>query len=82
MSLHTPIEINRKSWEYVAYKGGSEPGVLNLSFYAQRSDGKRYTLIATWNHLKANLDHTQLLGLVSRCFDLLAAKTEKADAKN
>ncbi|MFN2364197.1 MAG: hypothetical protein ABR596_07865 [Halarsenatibacteraceae bacterium] len=36
--------------ERVAYKGGSEPGVFNLSTWLKAEDGTEYFLIANWNN--------------------------------
>lgn len=37
-------------WSSIAYKGGSETGVLNLSTLVTTEEGKRYCLVASWNH--------------------------------
>jgi len=52
------------AWERVAFKGGSEPGVLNLTTWLQASNGKRYCVAATWNH-REPLDEAQFLSLYS-----------------
>jgi beta-lactamase class A len=36
-------------WQAVAYKGGSEPGVLNMTTRVVARDGTTYCLSATWN---------------------------------
>jgi hypothetical protein len=36
-------------WDRVAFKGGSEPGVLNLSTRVEK-DGGSHCVVATWNH--------------------------------
>ena len=42
--------IERGHWYRVAYKGGSEPGVINLSALLLAGDGTRHCVAATWNH--------------------------------
>lgn len=37
-------------WKSVAYKGGSETGVLNTSVLAVSPSGKRHCIVATWNN--------------------------------
>ncbi len=54
----TTMRINpgptiRKEWAWVAFKGGSEPGVLNLTTRLENKDGKTYCVSATWNHSTA-----------------------------
>jgi len=39
-------------WAHVAYKGGSEPGVLNLTTQVVGKSGKTYCVSATWNDTK------------------------------
>lgn len=38
-----------QDWSSVAYKGGSEVGVLNLSTYLVGKDGSEHCVTATWN---------------------------------
>lgn len=62
----------RADWAAVAFKGGSEPGVLNLSARLLRADGRRFTVIATWNDERL-LDEVRFLGLYSGLLRFLAA---------
>jgi hypothetical protein len=41
---------NPLDWRSIAYKGGSEPGVLNLSTYVTTADGTSHCVVATWNN--------------------------------
>ncbi len=43
-------------WEHVAYKGGSEAGVLNLTTQMTAFNGTRYCVAATWNNPDYALD--------------------------
>jgi beta-lactamase class A len=56
----------------IGYKGGSEPGVLNLSWLLQGKDGQWYVATASWNDPDKPVDQTKfellamrLIGLVS-----------------
>ena len=40
LAANPGIEIDAGAWPYVAYKGGSTPGVLAGSWYAQDADGR------------------------------------------
>jgi hypothetical protein len=44
-----PGVANPKAWKKIAFKGGSEPGVLNLTTWLQAPSGKTHCLSATWN---------------------------------
>ena len=37
------------SWQYLGYKGGSEPGVVNMTLRLVTTDGTRYSVSATQN---------------------------------
>lgn len=56
------VQINpgvalKSDWEEVAYKGGSDFGVLNFTTALTSKSGKQYCVSATWNHNVA-LDET------------------------
>jgi beta-lactamase class A len=48
-----PGVANKKDWAQVAFKGGSEIGVLNLTTAVIAKDGTRYCVAASWNGGKA-----------------------------
>ena len=51
MSIN-PGVADPSRWARVAYKGGSEPGVLNLTTQVTTRRGKTYCVSATWNDSK------------------------------
>jgi len=51
-----------QDWQKIAFKGGSESGVLNLTTSVQAKNGKRYCIVATWNH-DFPLNETKFMGL-------------------
>ncbi|MGI0494003.1 serine hydrolase [Alkalinema pantanalense CENA528] len=57
-------------WQRVAYKGGSESGVLNLTTKVQSKTGKQYCVVATWNHNQP-LDDQRFVSLYSSLFNVL-----------
>jgi hypothetical protein len=50
----------RRDFAYAGYKGGSETGVLNLSWLVRRPSGAWYAITASWNNRSAGLDHSRL----------------------
>lgn len=48
-------------WHQIAYKGGSEPGVMNFSTWLTSKNGNEYFVTATWNHTE-RLDEVQFAG--------------------
>ncbi len=55
----------RGQWNYVGYKGGSEPGVLNLSWLLRDEAGEWWVVCMSWNNPQAAVDHSafELLGM-------------------
>ncbi len=59
-----------QNWEQVAYKGGSEPGVLNLTTWLKAKDGKQYCVSATWNNTTV-LNESHFFTLYTSLLELL-----------
>jgi len=60
------------AWTSAGYKGGSEPGVINLTWLLCRNDGQWFVVSMTWNNPKAALDETAFVGLATGAIGLLA----------
>ena len=56
---------------YFGFKGGSEAGVLNLSFLLKSRSGRWMAVSATWNNEAASLDEPRFVALTSRLLTLL-----------
>jgi beta-lactamase class A len=50
--------VDPSQWERISFKGGSEPGVLNLTTSLKAKNGKTYCVSATWNNAEAAIDET------------------------
>ncbi len=61
----------RDQWSYVGYKGGSEPGVLNLTWLLTDRQGRDHILTLGWSNPAAPVDEKQLEALAHR---ILAAR--------
>ena len=59
-------------WRYVGYKGGSEPGVMAMTFLLQAKDGGWWALSGSWNDPAAAVDEVKFAGLVARAVELAA----------
>ncbi|MCS7069608.1 MAG: serine hydrolase [Meiothermus sp.] len=70
MSLN-PGLANPADWQRVAFKGGSEPGVLNLTTWLTSRGGKQYCVSATWNNPQARLDENQFYLLYTSLLNTL-----------
>jgi hypothetical protein len=56
---------------YFGFKGGSEPGVLNLSFLLRARSGRWMAVSATWNNETAAIDEPRFVALMSRLVSLM-----------
>lgn len=59
-------------WVDAAFKGGSEPGVLNAIWLLTHVDGRRYVISASANDPDRAFDDAQAFALLERLIDLLA----------
>jgi hypothetical protein len=59
-------------WTSAGYKGGSEPGVINLTWLLCRNDNQWFVVSMTWNNPKAALDESAFVGLATGALGLLA----------
>jgi beta-lactamase class A len=61
----------RQALRYAGYKGGSEPGVANLTYLIQSRSGAWYAISLGWNNPAAAVDANRLAGLAARAIQLL-----------
>jgi beta-lactamase class A len=62
----------RAKFDYVGFKGGSEPGVVTLNFLVQRKDGRWLALAAGWHRNDAGVEENRLIMLMTRALVLAA----------
>ena len=56
MTINDGLRFTEGKWKTVAFKGGSEPGVVNLTWLLERADGAWFTLSATNNNPDGPVD--------------------------
>ena len=66
------ISFDKATWPYVAYKGGSEPGVLSLTWLLTRSDGRSFVLSIVLNDNAQAIDETGAVNIAEGAVNLLA----------
>ncbi|WP_319519229.1 serine hydrolase [uncultured Martelella sp.] len=66
-----PGPVRTRAWQSVAYKGGSETGVLNLTAALTGKDGRKVCVSLTIND-KTAIDETTAVGLFTRLAHQLA----------
>ncbi|MFN3863513.1 MAG: serine hydrolase [Erythrobacter sp.] len=56
----------KAGWNYIGFKGGSEPGVMNLTWLLTDKAGRDWVLTLGWNNAQAVLDEGRLEGIAQR----------------
>jgi len=62
--VNTGLDMETGNFFYAGYKGGSEPGVLNMTWLLKSKSNAWYCLSASWNNEKKNLDENKFFELV------------------
>lgn len=56
----------KDKWSYIGFKGGSEPGVINLTWLLTDKAGRDWVLTMGWNNPKAVVEEGKFEGLAQR----------------
>ena len=73
LAINRGLSVSSKQFRWVGFKGGSEPGVINLTYLLQSADGTWFALAATWNDPSRALDEAAFAALVQRTIYVLGA---------
>lgn len=65
------LNVSRERWRYIGFKGGSEPGVLNMTYLLQSTRGEWYAMSISWNNPQTALDNSKLFPLVQRALQII-----------
>ncbi len=78
LAVNPGLDVSKKLFDFVGYKGGSETGVVNLTYLVRaRVDGSWYALSCGWNDPNAAVDESKLAGIVTRALSLIGARAEE-----
>jgi beta-lactamase class A len=78
LAINPGLSVSNEAFPYVGYKGGSETGVLNLTFLLRAKDGTWYAASAGWNDPKEAVEDAKLTGLMQRVLYLLGKPAPKS----
>jgi beta-lactamase class A len=74
LAVNPGLPVDTARWPYVGFKGGSEPGVLQLTWLLRRSDDRWFVLAITLDDPADATDHSlAAVGVAQGALDLLAA---------
>jgi hypothetical protein len=65
------LNISRERWSYIGFKGGSEPGVLNLTYLLRSTKGQWYAMALTWNNRQEPVDTGKIVPLIQRALQII-----------
>lgn len=71
LSINRGLDVSPEQFPWAGFKGGSEPGVLNLTFLLNAKDGSWYALAVTWNNAADAVEESKLFALVQRAIYVL-----------
>jgi hypothetical protein len=74
LHINSGIAFDGAQWKYVGFKGGSEPGVLNLSWLLQHASGAWFSVVVTLNDPDHAIDENAAVVAVASLMPLLAAE--------
>jgi hypothetical protein len=70
LAINPGVGQLRGDLAYVGYKGGSEPGVLNLTWLVRNRAGIWHAVTGSWNNPAAPLDDQRFIALMARAVRL------------
>lgn len=72
LSTNPGVRLAPSTWSYAAFKGGSEPGVLSLTWYLRRHDGHAFVLSIVLNDPRKTIDEAAAISAAQAAIALLA----------
>jgi hypothetical protein len=77
LAANPGMKVDRSTWRYVGYKGGSEFGVLTLAWYLKRADGRVYVLAIELSDAARDIDSFAATSAAGAATNLLATQRSK-----
>jgi hypothetical protein len=81
LAINPGLSVSKEAFPFVGYKGGSETGVLNLTYLLRAKDGTWYAASAGWNDPQQAVEESKLIGLMQRVVYLLGKNPPKPAEK-
>ncbi|MEZ4398520.1 MAG: serine hydrolase [Kofleriaceae bacterium] len=78
LSKNPGLPFDAAQWSYLGFKGGSEPGVMNLTFLGKRSDGKWFVVVAAVNDDAKGVDESLVVNAATGVLRILGAEAAPA----
>lgn len=75
------VPFDKEKWTYLGFKGGSEPGVMNLTWLGQRVDGKWFVVVTTVNDDQKAIDEALVVNAATGVLAILGNEAGAPAAK-
>lgn len=72
LGINPGLPLQDQGWTTIAFKGGSEPGVMNLTYLLTRADGRIFAASIGWNDTEKPVDEAMFVALMPRAMELLS----------
>jgi beta-lactamase class A len=74
LSKNPGLPLDVKRWPYIGFKGGSEPGVINMTYLLRRDDDKWFVVTLGFNSAEGGaLDEAKIYNVALGVIDLVGA---------
>jgi beta-lactamase class A len=73
LGINDGVDVDTKIWKTIGYKGGSEPGVLNMTYLLEHTNGRWYALSCSWMRTDQDVDLATFAGIVEQAIRVLGA---------
>ncbi len=69
-------EEDAENWNFVGYKGGSETGVINMTYLLQSKKGDWFVVTGSWNNENAPVENENFALLMQKAVKILQEQTK------
>lgn len=74
MGINSGLDAPKDKFDYAGYKGGSEPGVISMTWLLKTKKADWYCLSASWNDEKETLDEKQFFEIMQSAINFIGRK--------
>jgi len=71
LKVNPGVALDDKTWPYVGYKGGSEPGVLTTSWLLRSASNRTFVVSGALNDTKSTIDEASAITSITKAINLL-----------
>lgn len=77
LAKNSGLPVDKATFPYVGFKGGSEPGVVDLTYLLERADDRWFVVSASFNAAEGRaLEHDKVFGVVAGVIDALGKQAK------